>query len=92
METSMLTPFCIFLEVSTVRYNSTIRQFDSFVSLEQSYGRKLIISKSRIALTPLYTLDIASVILRLTSAFSKSKSSPALPDYPISKQSLIKYY
>ena len=53
---SMLTPFCIFLDVSTVKNNSTIWQFGDSGSLEQSYWRKLIILKSSIALTPLKTL------------------------------------
>ena len=56
IDLSMLTPFCIFLVVSTVRNNSTIWQFGDPDSFEQSYSRKLIISKSRIALIPLKTL------------------------------------
>ena len=56
----MLTPFCIFLDVSTVKNNSTIWQFGDSCSFEQSYSRKLIISKSRIALTPLKTLFTGS--------------------------------
>ena len=56
IETSMLTPFCIFLDVSAVKNNSTILQFGNLVSVKQSYSRKLIISKSRIALKPLKTL------------------------------------
>ena len=83
IDSSMLTPFCIFFEVSTVRYNSTMRQFDFSNSFEQSYGRKFIILKWRIALTPLYTLDTASEIPRLTLAFSKSKSLSALMDDPL---------
>ena len=46
--------------------DSSIYQFENLPefesSTEQSYERKLIISKSRIALTPLKTLEIALVI------------------------------
>jgi len=64
-EISMLTPFCIFLVVSTVRNNSTIRQFGDSGSLVQSYSRKLIIWKSRIALMPLKTLFVGLLIQSL---------------------------
>ena len=62
IETSILTPFCSFLEVSTVKNNSTILQFGNLVSIEQPYSRKLIISKSRTALKPLKTLLAGSKI------------------------------
>lgn len=52
-ETSMLTPFCIFRLVSTVKNSSTIRQFLSWEPVEQLYVRKLVISKFKMALTPL---------------------------------------
>ena len=65
IETSMLTPFCSLLEVSTVINISTILQLGNFVSNEQSYSRKLIISNSRTALRPLKTLLPGSVVLLL---------------------------
>ena len=65
IEISILTPFCSFLEVSTVTNISTILQFGSLVSIEQSYSRKLIISKSRTALRPLKTLLPGSEVLLL---------------------------
>ena len=52
MESSIVMPFCIFLEVSTVRNNSKIRQLLLWSS-RQAYGRKFTIWKSWIALTPL---------------------------------------
>ena len=52
-ETSMLTPFCIFRLVSTVKNSSTIRQFLFLEPDEQSYVLKLTISKFKMALTPL---------------------------------------
>ena len=52
-ETSMLTPFCIFRLVSTVKNSSTIRQFLFWEPDEQSYVLKLTISKFKMALTPL---------------------------------------
>ena len=114
-ESSILTPFCIFFDVSTVRNISTIRQSEmefqidipyiiyafwlaeSAINLassihqfkilpdiwslpEQSYGRKLTISKPRIALTPLKTLEIALVIPALTFTRSKSNFPSTLID------------
>ena len=59
-----------------LRVPSSIHQFEIlpefWPSLEQSYGRKLIISKSRIALTPLKTLEIALVIPSFKFTVSKS--------------------
>ena len=76
IESSMLTPFCIFLDVSTVKNNSTIWQFGDSGSFEQSYWRKLIILKSSIALTPLKTLftGFKSHLFRFIEIWCRSRS------------------
>ena len=67
MESSIVTPFCILLEVSTVRNSSKIRQLPFWGSIRQAYGRKFTIWKSRIALTPLKTLFSGSTCRRFYS-------------------------